>query len=183
MAFLPIAAAAVSAVSSISSGFASAANANYQSQVAANDATIANQNADYAEKAGEAQAQAVSLKAARTAGLVKTSQAANNVDVNSGSAVDVQESTREQGNLDTATTFNNALLKAYGYRTQATNFEAQASLDKQEAGQDVVGGFLKAGGSVLGSASQFPGIGAGGGGSGTDLPNTFSTFPTDYSTV
>ena len=175
---------AVTAVSSVSSGFATAANANYQAQVAQNNAQIARQNADYSEKAGAAQAQATSLKAAQTAGAVKTAQAANNVDVNSGSAVDVQESEREKGNLDTATTFNNALLKAYGYRTQATNFEAQASLDQQEAGQAEIGGVLGAAGTVLGHASQFSGFGGGGaGGSSTDLPNTFSTFPTDYSTV
>ena len=48
------------------------------------------------------------LRARRKAPKVKTAQAANNVDVNIGSAVNVQASERETNVLNTDTVLNNA---------------------------------------------------------------------------
>lgn len=93
------------------------------------------------------------MKNAATAGSIKAAQAANGVDVNSGSNADVQASQRELGELDTETTENNALLQAYGYSSQATNFTAQAGLEQQEAAQAPIGAALSAGGGLLGNAS------------------------------
>lgn len=161
MAFLAAAAplltavsAGVGAIGAISSATAASNNANFQAQVASNNAIAARNNATYALKAGEAKTQAVGLRAAQQGGAIKAAQAANGVDVNSGSAVDVQTSAREQGDLDEATTEHNAALQAYGYRTQATNFDAQAQLDKSAASSDLTGGFLNAGAGLLSSASS-----------------------------
>jgi hypothetical protein len=157
MAFLPVIGAIASAAGSIVGGIAAGNNASYQSQVAANNQTIALQNASYAESAGVAQTQAVGLQNAETAGAIKTSQAANNVDVNSGSALDVQKSQRELGELGEQTTMNNAELNAYGYQVQASNFGAESGLLSQEAGQAPIMGALGAGGSLLGNSSAFGG--------------------------
>lgn len=132
--------AGVSAVSSIAGGM-------YAGQVANNNATIATQNAAYATAAGQQQGAIESAKGAAKEGEIKTGLAANNVDVNSGSAVDVEAGQRGTDALDTASVINNADLTAYGYTTQATN-------DKAEAQQDVAGGILKGVGSLLGSASS-----------------------------
>lgn len=145
--------AGVSAFGSIEQGQATANAANYQAQVSANNATIANQNANYATEAGRAQAQAQSMKGAVTAGRIKVAQAASGIDVNTGSAANVQVSQREQSNVDTATVMNNADLQAYGYRSQATGFEAQEGLEKEEAEQAPIGADLSAGGGLLSSAS------------------------------
>lgn len=145
--------AGVSAFGSIEQGQATANAANYQAQVSANNATIANQNANYATEAGQAQAGAQSLKGAATAGRIKTAQAASGIDVNTGSAANVQVSQREQSNVDSATMLNNAELQAYGYRSQATGFEAQEGLEKTEAEQAPIGADLSAAGGLLGSAS------------------------------
>lgn len=153
MSFLAPVALGVQAISSIAGGEAASSNANYMAQVAKNNAVIAQQNAAYAGQAGSEAATNESLKGAGTGARIKTSQAANGVDVNSGSAVNVQESQREASSLDTAQTMNNALLKVYGYQTVASNETAQAGLDTAEAGQDETAGFLKAGGSLLGGAS------------------------------
>ena len=165
---LAIIGAAVSAVGSIASGFATAANAKYQGQVARNNAIIAQQNADYAHKAGQVNAQAESLKAAQRGGMIKAAQAANGVDVNTGSNVDVQESDREKGQLDTQTVLHKADLQAYGYRTQATNYEAQARLDDSQAGQAEIGGFLGAAGGLAGNKSIAGMFSSGGGGAVAD---------------
>ncbi len=149
-----VASAAAGAVGSMQAAKAQATNARFQSQVAQNNATIEKQNADYAAKAGQEAATVQSLKEAQTAGAIKASQAANNIDVNSGSAVDVQESQKETGELDTLTVMNNAMLQSYGYNTQATNFSAEAGLQSQQADQAETGGLISAAGGLLGGASS-----------------------------
>lgn len=145
--------AATTAVGTVEQGQATANAASYSAQVAANNAKIAGQNADYASAAGEQQAGTKSLQGAATGGKIKAAQAANNVDVNTGSTVDVQASQREVSKLDTETVLNNAELQAYGYRTQQTNFQAESELDKLKAEQAPIGADLGAAGGFLSSAS------------------------------
>ena len=61
----------VSAAGTVASGFATAANANYQSQVAANNAQIAQQNAAYAIEAGQAKTEQQALKNASAGGAIR----------------------------------------------------------------------------------------------------------------
>ena len=149
-----IAGAGIKAMGDIEGGAATRSAATYQAQVAANNAEIAKRNANYAEEAGQAQANAISLKGAATAGRIKAGQAASGVDVNTGSAVDVQTSQRETSKLDTETILNNANLQAYGYRTQAAGFQAESELDLAKAKQAPIGADLAAAGGVLSSASS-----------------------------
>jgi DNA-binding helix-hairpin-helix protein with protein kinase domain len=156
VAFVPllaVAAAGVSAVGAVEGGIASKNAADYQAQVAANNSQIANQNATYAMESGEAQAANQSRKGAANLGQIKVKQAASGVDVNSGSAVDVQAGQRETNQLDTETVLNNSELQAYGYRTQSTNFQAQSGLDTMQGEQAEEAGYLKAGGDLLSGAS------------------------------
>lgn len=161
---LAVAATAVSAIGAVEGGVASKNAADYQSAVASNNSTIAQQNATYAMESGEAQAANQSRKGAAQVGKMKTSIAANGVDVNSGSAVDVVAGQRETNQLDTETVLNNSELQAYGYRTQATNFQAQSQLDTMQGEQAEEAGYLKAGGDILSGASgvggKWSGIGS-----------------------
>ncbi len=158
---------AVSAGGAVLGGIAQSNAASYQAKVAENNAQIAKQNATYALQAGEAKTEQAGLKAAEEGGAVKTALAANNVDVNTGSAKDVEASTREKGVLNEETTANDAELKAYGYQTQATGFEAQAGLDNATAAEAPIGAAIGATGSLLSGASsvgfKWTGFGAGGG--------------------
>lgn len=161
MAFLAAAApilglvgAGASALGTIESGEATAHAANYQAQVAANNAVIESQNATYAVAAGQQQAANESLKGAATGGKIKTAQAANNIDVNTGSAVNVRKSNAETSELDTETVLNNAELAAYGYRSQATGFTSQSGLETATAEQAPIGADIGAGGSLLSNASS-----------------------------
>ena len=144
--------AATSAVGTITGGIAQKEQADYQAQVARNNQTIALQNANYASEAGAVQAENVGLKAAGELGQVKAAQAAGGIDVNSGSAVDVQQSQRESGALSELTTANNATLQAYGYQTQATGYAAQAGLEEATAENAIPGSLLSAAGGALSSA-------------------------------
>lgn len=146
--------AATSAVGAISQGEATGNEAKYQAQIATNNAQIAKQNAQYSAEAGSEQATIEGLKSANAGGRIKASQAANNVDVNSGSALKVQQGQRQAGYLDTLTAENNALLQAYGYKATAASDTAQAALDTQESEEAPIAGDIGAAGSLLGNASS-----------------------------
>lgn len=169
---LAIAGALTSAVGTVESGYATSNAAAYSAQVAQNNAIIANQNATYAEAAGEAQAAATSLKGAAASGKIKAAQAASGIDVNTGSAVNVQASERETNVLNTETVLNNAELQAYGYRAAATGYEATAGLETQEAEQAPIGAIIGAGGNLLSSASS---VGFKWGAPGTNTATTGSS--------
>jgi hypothetical protein len=149
-----VAGAGVSAFGAVEGGQATADAAAYNAKVASNNAIIANQNAAYAVNAGLVKAGNVSEQNAAQVGAVKTELAANNVDVGSGSAVDVVAGQREKGELDAQTALNNAELQAYGYKSQATGFTAQAGLETQEAEQAPIGADIGAAGGLLSSASS-----------------------------
>jgi hypothetical protein len=154
LAIAGIAGAGLSALGTVEAGAATSNAASYSATVAQNNALIAKQNATYAEESGTAQAMATSLKGAAASGKLKASQAANGVDVNTGSAVKVQEGERETNQLNTETVLNNAELQAYGYRAAATSSEAQAGLETEEAEQAPIGAGLGAAGNLLSSASS-----------------------------
>jgi hypothetical protein len=128
---------------------------NYQAQVAQNNAITAQNMAQNASEAAQAKAAAVGMKEAEVGGQIKAAQAAGGVDVNTGSNKAVQISQRELGKLDTLTTQSNEELKAYGFRTQATNFQAQGGLYRYEAPKAALGADLGAIGQFTGSAAKW----------------------------
>src|SRR5258708_3155232 len=146
--------AITSAAGALRQGAATSNAASYQAQIARNNAIIAGQNADYAAKAGVEKATAQSMKSAATMGKIRTAIAAGGIDVNTGSPVNVEESQRRTGELDTETTMHNALLQVYGYRTAQTSDEAQARLYEQESRDARTGGILCSTAGLLGSASS-----------------------------
>ena len=167
--------AGVSAVSTVFGGIAQANAASYQAQVAENNAQIARQNATYALQAGTTKQQQAALRAAEEGGAVKTALAANNVDVNTGSAVDVEAGTRTKGAMNQSIIANDAELQAYGYRSQATGFEAQAGLDRATAAEAPIGAVLSAGGGLL---SNYAAVGPNwSGGLGSSLSPGQTTSP------
>lgn len=157
---LMAAATLVSTAGAVQQGNQAKKIGTYQAAVASNNALIAEQNADYAIKAGQQQAATESMKGAATVGAIKSAQAASGVDVNTGSAVDVQESERLRSALDTQTVMHNAQLKAYGYRTQATNFEAEAGLRTAEGDAAKSASRTKALSTLLSGASSTAWMGA-----------------------
>lgn len=146
--------AATSAVGAISSASAQSAAAKYQAQVARNNGIIANQNAEATTQAGQAAATATSLRSRALLGAVTASEGASGVDLNTGSSVEARETQREMGQLDTMTEGSNAALRAYGYRTQSANFDAQAGLDTATARNATTAGAIGAGGSLISGASS-----------------------------
>ena len=142
-----------SAVGAIQSGAAQSAAAGYQAQVAANNEKIAQQNAAQATATGAVQVEQQGIKTKAEVGAIKAAQAASNIDVNTGSALDVRSSAAALGELDALTIRSNAEKQAYGYETQATSFAGQQSLAESEASEAEIGAGIGAFGSVLGGAT------------------------------
>lgn len=144
----------LSALGSITSGQAASKSAKYNAAVAANNAQTAQNNATLAGQEGAANANIEQQKTRANVGEIKAAQAANGVNVNKGSAVDVQSSAAELGELNAINIRSNAARSAYGYQTQAASDKAQSELDKQEASFDSTAGLEKAGTTLLGNSTE-----------------------------
>lgn len=167
------------------------AQAAYQAQVAKNNATIARYNQQMAEydasiaaQKGEAAATAQGLKDSANFGAIKAGQAASGVDVNSGSAVDVQSSAAALGELNSMTIKSDSAREAYGYRLKGYGYGLQEKSYLDEAklikagaptgadlGLSIASSVIGAASSISESAFKFKqagafssGSGAGGGG-------------------
>lgn len=149
--------AGVSAVSTIAGGVANRDAANYRAVIAENNAVISRQSALYAQEAGAVKTEAAGRKGAAKLAGIRVGQAANGVNINTGSALDVQAGQRETDQLDAQTVQHEADLKAYGYRTQSDNFEADAKLEQSKADNAVAASVFKAGGGLLSAASSLGG--------------------------
>jgi hypothetical protein len=157
-------------------GIATSQAASYRATVARNNAQIANENATRAIAAGQQQAQDKSLQNAAAFGALKTGLAANNIDTNTGSALDLEASQRAKGQVDASTTLYNSMIQAYGYRINATSDTAQAGLEEATATNAPIGASLAAFGVLAGNAKFTSWIG------GTDaspfnLPNVPGAGP------
>lgn len=149
-----LASGAISAVGSIEKGQASSAAAKYNAGIAQNNATIAQQNATFAGQEGQQNAAIAEGKTRAQVGAITAAQAANGVEVNSGSALDVRSSAAELGELNAINIRANAARQAYGFQTEATSDQAQAQLNKSQAQSDSTAGYISAGSTLLSAAGN-----------------------------
>lgn len=82
-------------------------------------------------------------------GAQRTGFAGQGVDVNRGSALDVQADAAYLGELDALTIRNNAAKEAWGYRMQADDMRFQGKVAKQEGQFGAFKTILGAGSSML----------------------------------
>lgn len=147
--------AGIGAIGAISSASAQKSQAEYQAQVARNNALIAEQNARASVEAGEARAQAESFKTRAAGASMEAGQASSGIALESGSLEDVRRSNAAIGRLNVENVMQQARLQAYGYNTQATNYAAQSGLYQMQGRQAMTAGYLGAAGSLLSGASSF----------------------------
>lgn len=152
-------------------GTSNAALSGYQAEVARRNAKVEEMRATRAEQAGISGSDVESLRGANVLGAVKARQGASNVDVNSGSNVNVRAGIAQANKFSAENVLNNALLTAYGYRRQGENETAQAGIYDAAAAGALRGSDIGAGATLLEGASQLPfgwlkGLGTGGDNSG-----------------
>ncbi len=103
---------------------------------------------------GEREANSVRRSGRAVRGSQRAAYAAQGVDVDSGSAADIQEETDILSEADSRTVRNNAWREAFGYKTQAAD-SRMASVyakysSKQDARRTILTGFLQGGTSFGG---------------------------------
>ena len=125
------------AVSSIGSAYTQSqaiqAQGEYQKAQFEINAKFANLQAKQAIKVGDKTAAEVQADAERMVGRQRAVLAAQGIDINVGSAVDIQEDTRMQAEVAAMTVKNNAWREAWGYKVEAAGFGNQAKMSEMAA--------------------------------------------------
>lgn len=151
---LTIAATAVTAGSQIMGGIASANQANYAAQIADRNAKISAQQANDATENTKLEAQRRYRQIADTKGRQQAALAANGVDINFGTSVDLQRDTAMLGAEDIGQIYKAGNEQAIGFDREAWNSRAEASAQRSKASNAKLLGFAEAFGTVLGGANQ-----------------------------
>jgi hypothetical protein len=142
------------AAGSVFSGLASSAMHKYQAGVAAVNAKIARQNAEYSRGIGEFKAEQSGMKTRAEIGKTTAIQGASGFRADTGSAADVRESQHMLGISEQNVIRSNAARAAYGHEVEALNFEAESQQHQMARKTSKIAGFLGAGESILGGASS-----------------------------
>lgn len=124
----------------------------YQASVAQFNSKIAEGQASDAIRAGQTAEENHDLKTGAIMGAQRAALAANGVDLGSGSANDVLTTTKFMGKRDALQIHDNALMQAWGYRTQAANFTSQAGMLNGMAGD--IDPLMSAGTTFLASGAK-----------------------------
>lgn len=122
-------------------------SASYNAAVARNNAAIAKANANLKLAEGTRAEELQRLKTGQLLGAQKAAFAGGNIDISTGSPLDVFADTARMGELDALTLRYNAETEARGLRQTAHAFGA-------EAGQLMTAGYTNAATSLLGGGGQ-----------------------------
>ena len=143
---------ATSAIGSYYSAATQKAALAGQAAIADTNARIAELGAQSTLAQGQQQVANLTLKAGQLKGTQRATMAANGIDLGEGNAAEIQASTDIMKETDKNTLEANAVRSAWGYRTQAVNFQNEALMKR--AGADSINPFASAAGSLLGSAGS-----------------------------
>lgn len=124
-----IASTAVSTVAGIQQGNAQKAQYEYAAEQNRQNAKIAQNNATESRQKGVEEARLKRMQTLSQIGALKTANAANGVNINSGTALDTLEDTAAMGELDAMNASYQAEQTAQNYELQAKNFNTQANMD------------------------------------------------------
>jgi hypothetical protein len=152
-----IASGAVGAYGALQKGAADSAMYGYQASVARMNQQIALQNAGYAQVAGGSAALQEGQKVAANRSAIRVAQSASGIDMNTGSARQVQVDQAKLGVQDQNIIRENYARKAYAYESEAASKGAEAVGDMAAADQASKAGTINAFSSILGAAGSVSG--------------------------
>jgi hypothetical protein len=124
----------------------------YQASVARTNAMFAGDQASDAVRNGQTAEGIQDLRTGQVLGKQRAIMAANGVDLGEGSANDVLTTTKYMGTRDALQIHDNAMLAAWGYRTQQQNFLDDANRAEGEA--STISPWMAAGTSLLTGATR-----------------------------
>lgn len=153
--------AAIFAVSGIMQGISAYSQSKaqksegaFQSSVFESNARMADAQAEDAIFRGDQDAARQRENVKKLIGAQRASEGAQGIEVNSGSALDVQADTAGQGAVDELTIKNNAWREAFGYRVQANDLRTQSQFTKLSAANKSRNTILTAGMNIASDAAS-----------------------------
>ncbi len=105
----------------------------YESSAFNINASFAEMQAEDALKQGEKAAKNLKKQVKLTIGAQRANMAAQGIELDSGSALEIQEDTAVMGELDALTIKNNAYREAWGFKVQAEDFRSRAQYSEWAA--------------------------------------------------
>jgi hypothetical protein len=152
--------------------------ADYNAQIANNNAIIASQQRSSTLQQGDLEAQNAMRKQASIIGDQRAQMSANGIDLTQGSAQDILASTKFLGGIDVNTIQSNAARQAWGYSVQGMNDKSAANLETWRA--DSINpsqiGAMSAGTSILSSIGSAATSYAAGGGAKAPSGGSTSSY-------
>lgn len=136
-------------VGDVMSAEAERENARYKANQMFINADFADLKAKQALQAGDQEASRYSAKGRQTVGAQRAALAAQGIDVNIGSAIDVQEETKRIIETDVNQIRTNAIREAWGYKTEASNLRAQAGFTRAASEAGYVGSLISGGARAI----------------------------------
>lgn len=118
------------------------------------NAQLAEAQAQDAIRRGSEEQAGVRRRGRLMVGAQRAGLAGQGVDVNTGSAADIQLDTEKWTEVDATTVANNAAREAWGYRMDASNSRRQASVTTTEANNQALGTLITTGANIYGSATR-----------------------------
>jgi len=151
-----IGASAAGAIMSAGSAYQQAqgqrSSLQYQASVMRMNAALAGDQASDAIRNGQTAEGVQDLKTGQMLGTQRAQMAANGVDLGEGNPNDVLTTTKYMGTRDALQIHDNAMMQAWGYRTQQAGLLVDADRADKEA--DTISPWMAAGTSLLTGASR-----------------------------
>jgi hypothetical protein len=148
------ASAAVTAAGQISSGIGQSRQYRYQASIDAQNARLANDQAKDSVLNTNIEALRLGRQHAQTKGQAVATMAANGVDLNFGSAVDVQRDNAMTAAEDTTQLYKAGAERTKGYEINAFNYKSSAAANKAKAKGAITNAIFGAASTALGAATQ-----------------------------
>lgn len=151
----------------------------YQAQVDEQNAKIGRQQADQARQIGNMEEERQMRRVRAAVATQRAAQAANGLDINSGTALDLQAETAGFGAADALNIRANAIRQAWGFEVGAVNDINSASAARAGGRNAATGTMLTTGAQVASMYAGSNGFGLGGG--GTKQPKIYNPGRLDKS--
>lgn len=155
IAAMTIASAVIGGAGQIMGGIGQGQQLRYASGVQTQNAKIAEGQAQDSILNTNLEAQRLRRDEGQTKGAQQAAMAANGVDLNFGSAVDIQRDTAARGAEDATQLYKGGNERTKGFEVNAFNYKSEAAADRAKASSAVVSGIFGGLSTALGAASAF----------------------------
>jgi hypothetical protein len=155
---LTVAAAAVTMGGQYVQGQAAVSQATYEGQIAKQNEALATEQAKDSIDRTRVEAQRRQREGGQLAGQQQAAMAANGIDLNFGSALDVQRDTQMITNEDVGQIYRGGFEEQRGFLINAANYRMQQQAAKSKAKGAKIATYLGMAGTALGAASQINGM-------------------------